>query len=153
MYFESFQGTEIVTSWTPRPGIYCPPACTHLCPTFTLQLFFPPYFLTQANGKQNWLWATVTALTRPPQPRPSRQCEYNSWFMLIHMDYGVTSRMTCNYLYLVIILKSSCTEEHSMLCTVHNVQCMCRHVSLGCMDGLIHTMTKLPYLNIHPNPK
>lgn len=57
------------------------------------------------------------------------------------------------YLYLIIILKSLPEEPQFHL---HNVRCMCRHVSLRSTWDLmppLRRMPGLPYLDTYPNPK
>ena len=90
-------------------------------------------------------------LWRPVHPE---QLELNPRLTSAQTDHGVTSRMTDNYLYLIMILKSPPKEDPQP--HLHSMRCVYRHVSLRSMCNLIpflDTMTSLCFLNIHPNPK
>lgn len=61
------------------------------------------------------------------------------YFTLIQKDHGVTSKMTDNYLHVIVILKFLPKEQHKP--QIHNIQCIYRYVSLRCMCNLMPTST------------
>ena len=82
------------------------------------------------------VWKKITGgLDHPYQFKPNPQ------FTSVQMDHEVSSRMTHNYLYLIIILKSPPKEEHKP--HLHNIQCMYSHV-LKHMYGLLVASTHSP---------
>ena len=100
---------------------------TDLCPTFSLNLFFAVYLLTQADRNRNHTLSDSNCPARHPTSSDyPDQFELNPWCTPTPVCHGVTSRMTDNYLYLIIILKSPPKEEHKP--HLHNIQCMYRHV-------------------------
>lgn len=117
----------------PKPDLYHPPSCAHW-PLSPIVAWTPVSSLALHLGK--WkaksLPAIMTALTRPPA-RPGRpdQFELNSWLMPVQKDPAVTSRMTDNYLYLILMLTSPPQEG----CKPHlqNTQKISRR---GCARGL-----------------
>lgn len=125
---------------------------TNICLTIFLKLFFLAYFLTPTNGKQNYPLSKTIVLIRPPVgPDHPDKFELNPWISPAQMDHGVTSGMTNKDLYLIIILTSPPKEKHK----TYLIQYVYRHVSLRCIVALCprYTRTRLPYLNIPPNPK
>lgn len=60
--------------------------------------------------------------------------------MAVQMDHGVTSGMTYNYLYFVIILDPPPQEEAQP--HLHTMQCMYSHVSLRHMCDLVPASTQ-----------
>ena len=110
----------------PKLDLYCPPAHTNLCLTFSLKLFFQAYLLSQANETRNHPSngsnAPLTHTQDFPLPISCRPFELNPRFTQL----GVTFGMTYNHLYLIVILKSPPKEDQET--GLHDVQHLYRHV-------------------------
>lgn len=59
--------------------------------------------------------------------------------MPLQMNYGVTPRITDDYIYLVIILKTLLKEEYKP--HLHDIKCVYRHVTLRHIHDLMQCMT------------
>ena len=100
------------------------------------QVPLPSLCLNLGKWKAKLSLKIATALTRPPA------------------DRGVTPKMTNDYLYLLMVLKSPLKEEPQP--RLHNIQYMYRHVSIGAWvtwGPPLHAIVGFSYLNGHSSAK
>lgn len=90
-------------------------ASKDLCLTVFLKFFFLASLPTQAKDPRGTasVMETVTTAQRVLAclDEPD-QFELNHRLKPVHMDHGGTHGVMESYLYLIIVLKSSCMEEH-----------------------------------------
>ena len=111
-----------------------PLGLTSLCSTFFLKLFF--FFPAYSSGKWETKCPLMECLLWHGPDHPD-QLELNLRFMTLQTDLGMSSRMSDNYVYLIIILKPLPKLEHQS--HSHNTHCVYMQVSLRHVCDLMPT--------------